>query len=446
MSKISKKSKRIETFSIIHPNAAGIDVSDKEHVVAVSPSCCTENVRTFASFTCELIMIVKWLKSCGVETVAMESTGVYWVPLFLLLQEEGFEVFLVNAKHVKNVTGRKDDQTDAAWIQKLHSCGLLSPSFQPDELTRSLRSIVRHRKALIKDASKYLNRVQKALELMNIKIHTVISDIAGKTGQGILKAIVEGEKDAEKLAKLTDPRIKASKEDIIKSLQGYWREEHLFELTQCYQMYEIVHLKIMECDQIIEKQIQAIIASKQDGELPSIDTSMPRKRSGKNQTSFNLTAYLNELHRVDVTEIIGISELSALEILSECGNDFSKWKSAKHFTSWLGLTPNTKISGGKVISSKVMKKKHNAGQAFRMAASTLYNSKTPLGDFFRRIRSRSGAGKAVVATARKIAVIYYHMIIGKRSYDPEEMILAQKKYKQKKIRQLESQLQRLRAA
>lgn len=446
MDKVSKKSTRIETFAVVNENAAGIDISDREHVVAVCPRLCHQNVRSFASFTDDLKQIVRWLKECSVTSVAMESTGVYWVQLFLLLQQEGFQVYLVNAKHVKNVTGRKSDESDAAWIQKLHSCGLLNSSFQPDELTRSLRSSVRHRKSLIRDSCKYLNRLQKALELMNIKVHTVISDIGGKTGQDIIGAIIAGERQADKLAQLADCRIKASKEIMIKALEGYWREEHLFELKQCYEMYGILKDKIAECDLLIQQQIQRITASQNQGVLPEIDPNTKRKRSGKNQPSFNLTAQLVALYSIDITQILGISELSALEILAECGTDMKRWPTYKHFVSWLGLCPNTKISGAKVISSRILKKKQSAGQAFRMAASTLYNSKTPLGDFFRRIRARQGAGKAVVATARKIAVIYYQMIAHKANFDPDALQRAKEKYKERKIKQLEAQLIKLKAA
>ena len=446
MSKSRRKSKRIKTFAIINADAAGIDVSDKEMAVAVSPERIEENVKTFGTFTCDLELIIEWLNECEVKTIAMESTGVYWVQLFLLLQEHGFEVFLVNARHVKNVTGRKNDDEDAAWIQKLHSCGLLRPSFQPENQFRGLRSLVRHRKTLIRDASRYLNRMQKALELMNIKLHTVISDIAGKSGQRIIEAILYGERDAEKLSELTDPRIKAPREEIIKSLQGYWRNENLFELRQCYRMYKELHERVRECDQEIESQLQIIIAELNDGEIPEIDLKMKRKRTTKNRMNFNATAYLLKLLDVDVTAIIGINEISALEIISEAGIDMSKWPSDKHFNSWLALAPNTKISGGKVISNKVPKKKHYAGQAFRMAASSLNNSKTPLGDFYRRIKARSGPGKAAVATARKIATIYYHMVKNKEAYNPKSLFEAQEKYKEHKIKRLEMQLQKLRAA
>jgi transposase len=375
----------------------------------------------------------------------MESTGVYWVPLFLLLQEYGFEVYLVNAKHVKNVTGRKDDESDAEWIQKLHSCGLLEASFQPDNLTRTLRSMVRHRKSLVSTSSTYLNRMQKALELMNIKLHTVISDIDGKTGLLIIEAILAGERNPEVLADLRDKRIKASREEIIKSLEGHWSGEHLFELRQCYQLYCTHREMIDECDKEIEKQLIEQVASKNGGVIAEIP-KVKRKVSGKHKVPFNLTSYLKEILGVDVTEVFGISELSALAILAEVGADMSKWKNEHHFTSWLGLAPNTKISGGKVISSRIKKKKHHAGQAFRMAANGLSNSKSPLGDFYRRIRAKAGAGKAVVATARKLAIIFYKMVANQEAFNPKAIEDYQEKYKQKKINQLKRKLELLEAA
>jgi hypothetical protein len=375
----------------------------------------------------------------------MESTGVYWVALFLLLQEYGFEVYLVNAKHVKNVTGRKDDESDAEWIQKLHSCGLLRASFQPDNMTRTLRSIVRHRKNLVHTSSNYINRMQKALELMNIKLHTIISDIDGKTGLDIIEAILAGERNPEVLADLRDKRIKASREDIIKSLEGYWTTEHLFELRQCYQLYCIHRQMIEECEMEIEKQLIEQIASKNYGVIPQMPKSI-RKVSSKNKMPFDLTTYLKKILQVDVTEVFGISEISALTIMSEVGTDMEKWKNEHHFTSWLGLAPNTKISGGKVISSRIMKKKQHAGQAFRMAANSLYHSKSPLGDYYRRIKSKAGAGKATVATARKLAIIYYKMVSNKEAFNQKAMEDYQQKYKEKKINQLKKKIALLEAA
>ena len=324
--------------------------------------------------------------------------------MFLLLQEYGFEVYLVNARHVKNVTGRKDDETDAEWIQKLHSCGLLSPSFQPDYIMHALRSLVRHRKTLVNTSSAYINRMQKALELMNIKLHTVISDIDGKTGLSIIEAIINGERDPGVLADMRDRRIKASREEIIKSLEGHWTTGHLFELSQCYQLYQIHRQMIQECDMEIEKQLVEQIASENQGVIPDMP-EVKKKRTTRHQAQYNLTAYLKEILGVNVTEVFGLSETTVLTVLSEVGTDMTRWKTEHHFTSWLGVAPNTKKSGGKIISSRIQKKKHHAGQAFRMAVSSMYRSKNPLGDFYRRIKAKAGPGKAVVATARKIAII-----------------------------------------
>ena len=437
--------KRISQLVVINPTAAGIDVSDNEMMVAYPINSEQLEVRVFGCFTQDLYSIVKTLKSNGITTVAMESTGVYWVALFLLLQEYGFEVYLVNAKHVKNVTGRKDDESDAEWIQKLHSCGLLNASFQPDNMTRTLRSMVRHRKNLVQTSSTYLNRMQKALELMNVKLHTVISDIDGKTGILIIESILAGERNPEVLADLRDKRIKASREEIIKSLEGYYTTEHLFELKQCYQLYCTHREMIDECEKEIEKQLGLQIASRDEGVLPDIPNTK-RKASGKSKVSFNLTSYIKEILGVDVTEVVGISELSALTIFAEVGNDMSKWKTEHHFTSWLGLTPNTKISGGKVISSKIRKKKHHAGQAFRIAANSLYKSQSPLGDHYRMLKAKVGAAKAVVATARKLAIIFYKMVADKQAFNPKALEDYQQKYKQKKINQLKRKLEILEAA
>jgi hypothetical protein len=284
------------------------------------------------------------------------------------------------------------------------------------------------------------------MELMNIKLHTVISDIAGKSGQDILKAILSGERDAERLASLCDNRIKAKHEEIVKSLEGYWRDEYLFELDQSYQMYQFLHEKIHNCDMEIEKHLTIMAKTLSQKEPLSMDENIKRKKNAKNKPFFNVTAYLKAIVGVDVTEITGISEISALEIFSETGFDLSKWKRDKEFTSWLGSAPNIKESNNKVISSRILKKKHHAGQSFKMAASSLHNSKSPLGDFYRRIRARAGAGKATVATARKIAVIFYHMVTEKTNYNPDKLVKSQQKYKDHKIQMLEKQLAKLKAA
>ena len=449
MDKGSKKKagvKRITQFEIIRPNVAGIDISDNHGMMVAYPINETDIViEEFECYTRDLRRISSTLKSHSIKSVAMESTGVYWIPLFLLLQEEDFEVYLVNAKHVKNVTGRKDDEGDAEWIQKLHRCGLLSASFQPDNQTRSLRSTVRHRSSMVKTRATYLNRMQKALEQMNLKIHTVISDIDGKTGLAIINAILSGERDPEKLANLCDYRIKASREEIIKSLEGFWLDEHIFELSQCYKLYDFHNEMIKECDKKIEALLQEIIKSKNNGIMPQLG-KLKRKCSYKNDINVDITNYLRELNKVDIVStngITGISEITALTIYSEIGDNLHRFKDEKHFTSWLGLAPNTKISGGKIISSRVPKKKHNAGQVFRMAALSLCNNKGPLGDYYRRIRSTAGKQKAVVALARKLAVIYFRMMTIKEGYNPQSIVDYQKKWKERKIRNLEKYLNKL---
>ena len=445
--KSKNKNRRIETFPVINPNAAGIDVSATEMVVAVSDECCDENVRVFGAFTSDYYEMCKFFKECKITHVAMESTGVYWIQLYLTLQQEGFEVLLANAKHIKNVSGRKHDELDAVWIQRLHSCGLITGGFQPELQIRSLRDLVRHRQSLIQNQSQSTNRIIKSLELMNIKVQTVISDIDGKTGKTIIKAILMGERNAEILASLADRRIKASKETLIKSLQANWSDHQLFILKQQFELYEYYSTKIKDCDLEIEKQMQCLIASYNQGEMLSIDHGHQRKRSTrKNSISFNITAYLKTMLQTDLTAIPGISEVSALQIISEIGTDMNKWPTENHFHSWLNIVPNTKQSGGKIISSKVMKKKHRAGQCFRMAASTLYNSKSILGDYFRKKQARSGPATAILATATKLATIVYKMIKNKEPYRPEYLEKSQIKSKQIMIDKLEKRLAALKKA
>lgn len=434
-------------FTLINPNAAGIDVGDTEMVVAVSPQATEQNVRTFGAFTCDYEQIIDWLNQCQVTHVALESTGVYWVQLYLMLLKANFDVILANAKHIKNVSGRKDDENDAMWIQRLHSCGLINGSFQPDLQTRGLRDLMRHRRSLVRDQSRCTNRIIKTLELMNIKVQTVISDIDGKTGKDILAAILAGERDATVLASLANGRVKASKEILIKSLQGNWDSRQLFLLKQQHETYNFISGQIKELDMQIEKQLQILTASVHEGELLPINLDHPRKRSTrKNAIPFNATAHLKTLLGVDLTEIPGISEVSALEIISEIGTNMSRWPTENHFTSWLGIVPNTKKSGGKIISNKIMKKKHRAGQALRIAASTMYHSKSALGDFFRRKQAKGGPSKAILATATKIAISIYMMIKNKTPYQPEKMKEAQDKFKQAQIRKLETRLAILKSA
>jgi transposase len=405
--------KKSKEFQVLYPNAAGIDISSKEHYVAVSPEVDEIPIRAFGSFTEDLKNIVKWLKECDVDTVAMEATGIYWVSLFLMLEESGFKVFLVNAKHVKNVTGKKTDESDAEWIRRLHSCGLLSASFQPDDFTRTLRTYMRHRKNYIEMGATHIRMMHKAMEQMNIKLQHVITDITGKSGQDIIKAILKGERNAEVLAALCDRRVKASKkDDIIKSLNATWKEEHLFELEQNYSTYHFYQTKIYECDKKIEEHL------KRKSNVDNINTNLTKTKANKNNLNFRADDILKNIVATDITAICGITTTNAIELISEVGTDMSKWRTSKHFTSWLNLAPNTKISGGKILSSKIPKKKNLAGQIFKMAAFAIQRSKNWLAAFYNKIKVRKGTSKAVVATARKIATIFYKMMKDKTAFQP----------------------------
>ena len=432
---------------VFNAHAAGIDIGDTLQYVAINDGNGGHEVKITSAFTCDLKEIVDYLKSNGITTAAMESTGVYWLPLYIMLEEAGIEPYLVNAKHVKNVTGRKKDDSDSIWIQKLHTCGLLQKSFQPDNEIRLLRTYTRQRKNLILLGSDAVRRMQKALELMNIKIHTVISDILGKTGMKMVKAIIAGERDPQILSTLCDPRIKASQEEIIKSLQGIWKEEYLFMLEQAIENYEFHKKQIKSCEEKIEQQLLKQVAIVNEGDITGIQ-EIPQKKvkSRKNQFDFAIAPYLNIIAGVDLCKIPGISDVTALEFISEVGIDMNKWKSAKHFAAWLNLAPNTKISGGKIISSKMMRKKNKAGQYLRQAASCLTANKTPIGDYYRRMRGRLGGRGAALTTAHKLSRVIYTMLLNNTEYNPGMMVDNQAKFKEGTIQRLEKQLARLKQA
>ncbi|MFC2106867.1 IS110 family transposase, partial [Bacteroidota bacterium] len=398
---------------IINPNAAGIDISSKEHYVAVPEGRSKQEVRCFNSYTRDLHKLAKWLRECQVDTVAMEATGIYWYHLYTILLDYDIEVYLVNAYHVKNVPGRKSDVSDARWLQELHSLGMLRSCFQPDNLTRSLRNYVRQRKTIIKEMSTQIQRMQKALEQMNIKLNNVIRDITGKTGFAIISDILQGERDPHVLVQHRNYNIKASKETLLKSLEGNWRQEQIFNLQMAYDHYHFLKKQLTFCDQESEKIMAQMC--KTSANHADIKPVKPQK----NQPDFNVSQYLHQALGVDVTQIYGFKQTSALTVFSETGIQLKeKFPTEKQFLSWLNVVPDNKISGGKIISSKVKKKKNKAGQAFRDAANTLWNAKNPLGDYIRRKKAKSGSGQAVVATARKLAVIYYKIVTEKVEFDP----------------------------
>lgn len=442
-----KMKKAINGLSVMNPYAAGADIGDTRHDVAINDGHGGLIVRTFGTFTSEIQEAVNWLKEEGITTIAMESTGVYYLTFYLMCEEAGIEPYLVNARHVKNVTGRKKDETDAMWIQRLHTCGLLKSCFQPDNDFRTLRTYVRQRKSLITRSSDEVRRMQKSLEQMNIKIHVVISDILGKTGMHIIEAIINGNHDPEDLSKLRDPRIKASREDIIKSLQGIWKDEYLFTLSQAYDTYMFYQKQIQECDRKIHEQLSIQVAKANAGEVP-VDESKNKKKGKlrKNQFTIPLEPLLKSLTGVDLCKIPSISETSAVEFISEIGIDTKKWNSVKCFTSWLNVVPNTKITGGKIISSKMMKKKNRAGQTLRMACSCLYSNKSPIGDYYRRMSYKYGGRGASLATAHKIAKLIYIMLDKKQEFNFDLLIDSQNRYREEKIKKLERQIERLRKA
>jgi len=448
-----------EGLAIEHPDAAGIDVGDTEFSVAIRIKEGGYEVSTYGTFTQDLTSIVSYLKEKGITTVAMESTGVYYVPLYLTLEKAGIEPYLVNARHAKNVTGRKQDDTDAIWLQKLHTCGLLQKSFQPSGEERALRDLVRQRKIPVLMGADSIRRMQKALELMNIKIHTVISDIVGKTGINMIRAIISGERDANILAQYKDGRIKASHEAIVASLEGIWRQEHLFSLQQAYEAYQFSQKQIGECDEQIKMQLDKQTALVMDGEIyngpvtepGSADTkSTPSRKSKqiapKNRYKFDIRSYIAKLLGTDLCDLPGISDITVAELIAEIGTDINQWKSEKRFTGWLNLCPNTKISGGKTISSSIMKKKNHAGLCLRMAAMTVGRTKTPLGDYYRRMRGKLGGKGAVVATANKLAKIIYTMLKEKKPYDPAIYEKAREKFKATQIKYYEQRLADLKKA
>lgn len=423
-------------FQLVHPNAAGIDIASDVHYVSVPADRDEMPVKNFGSFTENLHEIAHWLKQCRIDTIAMESTGIYWVQLYLILEDYGFDVFLVNARHIKNVTGRKSDVLDCQWIQQLHSFGLLNKSFQPNNQIRELRAYMRHRKSMTEAYATQIQLMQKAFEQMNIKLHNVLTDITGKSGQLIIKAILSGERDPEVMARLADKQVKASKEEIKKSLTGNWRDENVFELKQAYETYLFFREKISECDVQIENVLSRMEPEKPE-DLQKEKTA--RKVYTKNRFNFNATNYLTNILRVDVTKVFGISEVLALDIISETGIDMTKWPTKKHFSSWLNLAPNNRVSGGKLLKPKRIKKKNKAGQAFLMAAYALQRSDHWLGSFLRRIKSKHGPTVAIKATARKLALIFYDMVKFGKEFNPINNELYEKNFNQKRIKYIKDQ-------
>jgi transposase len=427
-------------LEVVHPHAAGIDVGNSAHYVAVRPDRDPEPVRRFECFTADLHRMADWLQSCGVKTVAMQSTGVYWIPLYEILDERGFEVHLVNARHTKNLPGRKSDVQESPWLLKLHTYGLLNNSFQPVSEIRVLRTYWRQRGEHVRGAATCIQGMQKALTQMNVQLANVISDISGLTGQAIVRAIVEGERDPRKLAALSHPRIQASHDEIAKSLEGNCCPELVFVLQQEVDMYDTYQKRMAECDQQLQKQLASLTGIIS----PCIEQARKPKSkppAAKNAPRFDLASELQRVTGVDLTRIDGIDVMVAQTLVSEVGLDMSRWKTESHFASWLGLCPDNRITGEKVVGKGTRRVVNRAATALRQAANTLLRSRSYLGAQYRRFRTKLGAPKAVTAMAHRLARLVYRMLKYGQAYVDKGT-----QYYEERFRQQQIQLLRKRAA
>ena len=418
----------------LHADAAGIDIGATFHVVAVPPGRTEESVRSFGSFTGELHALGDWLQELGITTVAMESTGVYWIPVFELLEARGLEVLLVNARDVKNVPGRKTDVNDAQWLQQLHEHGLLRGSFRPRDQVVRLRAFLRHRERLIEYAASHIQHMQKALMQMNVQLHHVVTDITGVTGMKIIRAIVDGAREPKALAQYRDRRCKASLETIEKALTGNYRPEHVFALRQALELYEFHQAKVAECDVEVEAVLKTLNESRATPEKP-----MPtvRHAAGRNEPGFDVRGAMYTLLGADLTQIHGFGAYTVLRLIAECGDDMRKWPTAKHFTSWLSLAPGNKISGGRLLSSKTRRSSNRAAALLRIAAVNIGRTQTALGAFYRRLAARTGKAKAVTATARKLAVLFYNALRHGLDYVDPGASYYEDRYRQRVVHNLE---------
>ncbi len=431
----TKQSRPSRDMPRVHPRAAAIDIGAKIHVAAVGPDRDQEPVRTFNTFTGDLHRLADWFSHCGVRTVVMESTGVYWIPVFEILEQRGFEVMVVNARDAKHVPGRKTDVSDAQWLQRLHEYGLLRASFRPQAEMAGLRAYLRQRERLLEYGAAHIQHMQKALTQMNLQLHHVVSDITGVTGLLIIRAIVAGERDPAVLASYRDRRCHSSVETVRQALVGNIREEHIFALTQALELYDVYQAKVIACD----GQIEAILKRLKKSAPPPASKLPSVRQKGRppNAPAFDARAALHAILGVDLTQIHGLGPYLALKLVGECGTNLAAWPSAKHFTSWLGLAPHNKISGGKVLSSKTRRTSNRASSLLRLAALTVGRTDTALGAFFRRLSARVGKAKAITATARKIAVLFYNTLRHGMSYADPGAAYYEDRYKQRVLANLQ---------
>jgi transposase len=402
----------------INPDVAGIDCGSSEHYVAVPPDRDPNPVQSFSTFTHDLYRLAEWLTTCRVTSVAMEATGVYWIPIYEILEARGLEVHLVNARHVKNVPGRKSDVSDCEWLRELHSVGLLRGSFRPADVIVALRAYLRHRQTLVESVAMYIHRMQKALAQMNLQLTLVVTDITGDTGLRILRDIVAGQHDPTHLARYRHRRCNASEAEIAAALTGHYRPEHLFVLRQNLELFDACQTQIAACDCAIETHLQAVTAAVPLPAAPLPTPRVARKPRG-HDPRFDIRSPLHHLTGVDLSQIDGIAPYTALRLISEIGTDMSRWPTEKHFTSWLTLAPRNKISGGRLLSSRTQPSANRAAAILRMTAMSLGRTQTALGAFYRRLAVRIGKAQAITATARKVAILVYRTLKGNLVYrDP----------------------------
>jgi transposase len=431
---MSKRKGSPRGLPVIHERAAGIDVGSRFHVVAVGADLCEEPVQTFQAFTSDLHRMADWLVAMEITTVAMESTGVYWVPVYEVLESRGIEVIVANAREARSVPGRKTDVNDAQWLQRLHACGLLRASFRPGRDIAALRAYLRLRERHLDYAAAHIQHMQKALTFMNLQLHHVVADVTGVTGMKIIRAIVGGQRDPQVLAQMRDVRCKASVDTVRAALVGNYQPEHVFALAQALALYDFYQARVDECDAKIQEVLAVLIAEKA---APSAPLPKARHRTTQpNAVSFDLRPILYQLAGVDVTQIHGLGPYVTLRLIAECGTDLSRWRSAKHFTSWLTLAPGSKISGGKVLSAHTRKTSNRVVAHLRLAAVTVGRTDTALGAFYRRLSARVGKAKAVTATARKIAVLFYNAMRFGMDYQDPGAAHYEQKYRERVIKQL----------
>ena len=431
---MTRRTEKPAGLPIIHERAAGIDIGARFHVAAVAPDLCDVPVQTFQAFTADIERMADWLVSVGIKTVAMESTGVYWVPAYEVLEDRGIEVIVANAREARAVPGRKSDVNDAQWLQRLHACGLLRASFRPGRDIAALRSYLRLRERHIEYGAAHIQHMQKALTFMNLQLHHVVSDVTGMTGLKIIRAIVNGERDPKVLATMRDVRCKASTEMVQAALVGNYQPEHVFALTQALALYDFYQARVDECDVEIERALATLNA---DREAPASPLPQPRHKARQpNAVNFDTRPPLYQLTGVDLTQIHGIGPYLALRLIGECGTDLSRWPTAKHFTSWLTLSPGCKISGGRVLSAHTRKTTNRVSAHLRLAAVTVGRTDTALGAFYRRLAARIGKAKAVTATARKIAVLFYNAVRFGMAYQDPGADHYESRYRERVVKQL----------